>query len=64
MSFDSSEELVDFRFVDPTTASQLYQFYLELRAKLAQVDGELGALTSRVANIEVTTMSQAEAAAH
>eukprot|EP00969_Alexandrium_andersonii_P271179 11985430-Alexandrium_andersonii.AAC.1 len=64
MSFDSSEEFVDFRFVGPTTAAQLNQFYLELRTKLAQVDGELGALTSRVTNIEVTTMSQAEAAAH
>eukprot|EP00969_Alexandrium_andersonii_P018458 806688-Alexandrium_andersonii.AAC.1 len=64
MSLDSSEELVDFRFVDPTTAAQLSQLYLELRTKLAQVDGELGALTSRATNIEVTAMSQAEAAAY
>eukprot|EP00969_Alexandrium_andersonii_P149755 6621496-Alexandrium_andersonii.AAC.1 len=64
MSLDSSEEFVDCRFVDPTTAAQLNQFYMELRAKLAQVDSELGALTGRVASIEVTTMSQEEAAAH
>eukprot|EP00969_Alexandrium_andersonii_P145177 6419723-Alexandrium_andersonii.AAC.1 len=44
MSLDSSEEFVDFRFVDPTTAAQLNQCYMELRAKLAQVDSELGAL--------------------
>eukprot|EP00969_Alexandrium_andersonii_P329496 14560917-Alexandrium_andersonii.AAC.1 len=64
MSLDSSEAFVDFRFVDPTTAAQLNQFYSELRAKLAQVDSELGALMGRVASLEVTTMSQAEAAAH
>eukprot|EP00969_Alexandrium_andersonii_P073045 3222973-Alexandrium_andersonii.AAC.1 len=64
MSLDSSAEFVDCRFVDPTTAAQLNQFYTELRAKLAQVDGELGALAGRVTGLEVTTMSQAEAAAH
>eukprot|EP00969_Alexandrium_andersonii_P004392 189231-Alexandrium_andersonii.AAC.1 len=37
---------------------------MELRAKLAQVDSELGALTGRVTSLEETTMSQAEAAAH
>eukprot|EP00969_Alexandrium_andersonii_P112788 4984464-Alexandrium_andersonii.AAC.1 len=64
MSLDSSEEFVDFRFVDPTTAAQLNQFYSELRAKLAQIDSELGALTGRVTSIEATAMSQAEAAVH
>eukprot|EP00969_Alexandrium_andersonii_P262887 11620348-Alexandrium_andersonii.AAC.1 len=64
MSLDSSEEFVDCRFVDPTTAAQLNQFYVELRTNLAQVIGELGALTGRITNFEVTTMSHAEAAAH
>eukprot|EP00969_Alexandrium_andersonii_P342521 15141395-Alexandrium_andersonii.AAC.1 len=36
---------------------------MELRAKLAQVDSELGALTGRATSIEVAAMSQAEAAA-
>eukprot|EP00969_Alexandrium_andersonii_P311817 13778354-Alexandrium_andersonii.AAC.1 len=63
MSLAASEALLDFRFVGPTTASQLNEFYIELRAKLAQMDSELGALTGRVAHVEATTMSQAEAAA-
>eukprot|EP00969_Alexandrium_andersonii_P337810 14929531-Alexandrium_andersonii.AAC.1 len=62
MSLDSSEGF-DFYFVDPTTAAQLNTFYLELRSNLAAMDGELGALTGRVVHLEVTTLSQAEAAA-
>eukprot|EP00969_Alexandrium_andersonii_P086545 3815592-Alexandrium_andersonii.AAC.1 len=64
MSLDSSAEFLDCRFVDPTTAAQLNQYHVELRTKLAQVDGEIGALAGRVTNVEVTVMTQAEAAAH
>eukprot|EP00969_Alexandrium_andersonii_P179511 7935820-Alexandrium_andersonii.AAC.1 len=63
MSLDASDGMADFQFVDPTTAAQLNRFYVELRAKLNQMDGELGALTGRVTHVEVTTVSLAETAA-
>eukprot|EP00969_Alexandrium_andersonii_P117405 5193559-Alexandrium_andersonii.AAC.1 len=63
MSLDSSAEF-DCRFVDPTTAAQLNQYHAELRAKLAQVDRDMGGIAGRVTGLEVTTRSLAESAAH
>eukprot|EP00969_Alexandrium_andersonii_P280017 12378565-Alexandrium_andersonii.AAC.1 len=60
MSLGTSGALLNFRFVDPATASQLHRFYVELHAELAQIEGELSAIAARAAHVEVTTGSQAE----
>eukprot|EP00969_Alexandrium_andersonii_P111535 4926002-Alexandrium_andersonii.AAC.1 len=55
-------QFLTFRFVGLPTVVQLSRFSAELRAKLAQIDADLGAATARVASVEAAIGCQAEVA--